>query len=165
VVAVHQDDEALPAGLGALYVPGGFPEVHAGELAANAALRAAVRGFASRGGTILAECGGLLWLADDLDGAPMCGVVPARGRMTGRLTLGYREATVAADGVVGAAGDVLRAHEFRYSMVDPGAGTPPAWRIGERREGFAAGRVWASYLHTHWAGTPSVARNLAAAAA
>jgi cobyrinic acid a,c-diamide synthase len=164
VVPVGQDDEALPADVGALYVPGGFPEVHADELAANAALRASVAAFARGGGTVLAECGGLLWLARDLDGRPMCGALPASGRMTDRLTLGYRDAVVAADGSpVGARGTAVRAHEFHYATVEPAAGPRPAWRVGERYEGFAAGGVHASFLHAHWAATPAVAANLAAA--
>ncbi|MFL6138125.1 MAG: cobyrinate a,c-diamide synthase [Frankiaceae bacterium] len=164
VVPIGQDDEALPEGLGALYVPGGFPEVHAGQLAANAALRTAVAAFARSGGTVLAECGGLLWLVRDLDGRPMCGALPASGRMTDRLTLGYRDAVVASAGTpAGAPGDEVRAHEFHYATVEPAAGAHPAWRIGDRYEGFVAGGVHASFLHSHWAATPAVATKLAAA--
>jgi cobyrinic acid a,c-diamide synthase len=163
VVAVHQDDERLPVGLTALYVPGGFPEVYAGELGANDALRAAVRAFAADGGCVVGECGGLLWLAQSLDDEPMCGVVPAHARMTGRLTLGYRDAVVAGDSVLGRTGDRVRAHEFHYSTVEPTVSEQPAWRIGERLEGFATARVHASYLHTHWAGAPELASRLAAA--
>ncbi len=161
VVEVRQDDEVLPDALTSLYVPGGFPETYAGELSANAALRAEVRGFADRGGAIVAECGGLLWLADSLDGLPMCGVVPATARMTDRLTLGYREAHLASSSLLGAQGDVIRSHEFHYSVLEPAAGAAPAWRLGERVEGFATERLHASYLHAHWAGSPALACNTA----
>ncbi|WP_205695692.1 cobyrinate a,c-diamide synthase [Conexibacter sp. SYSU D00693] len=162
-------DEALPEGTGALLLAGGFPEVFGAELGANAALRADVGAFARSGGPVLAECGGLLYLAKELDGHPMCDVVPATARMTGRLQLGYREATAPSDHPVFPAGTTLRGHEFHYSATDPVAGEAPAWRLRargtERAEGFVVGGVHASYLHTHWAATPEVAGRLVAAAA
>ncbi|MGH3410372.1 MAG: cobyrinate a,c-diamide synthase, partial [Streptosporangiaceae bacterium] len=85
-------DEHLPAGCDALVAGGGFPEVYAAELTANSQLRAEVSQRASAGMPIVAECAGLLWLGADLDGHQQCGVLPAAARMTGRLTLGYREA-------------------------------------------------------------------------
>ena len=82
-----------------------------------------------RGRPILAECGGLLYLCAELDGQAMCGVLPARGRMAGRLTLGYREATAATATPWIAAGASLRGHEFHYSAVEPiGAGARPRGR-------------------------------------
>ncbi len=73
-------DEALPPGTAALVLPGGFPEEHVAELSANAPLRAAVAALAGSGAPVHAECGGLLYLCEELDGAPMCGVLPARRR-------------------------------------------------------------------------------------
>jgi cobyrinic acid a,c-diamide synthase len=138
--------------------------VYAAELSANAALREAVRGFAAGGGAVVGECGGLLWLGNELDGRPMCGVVPAAARMTDRLTLGYRLASAAHDSwYTGSAGDPVRAHEFHYSTMTPPAGPRAAWQIGDRPEGYATARVHASYLHTHWAGAPALAGNLARA--
>jgi cobyrinic acid a,c-diamide synthase len=157
VVDVHQDDETLPDGLITLYVPGGFPETYAADLSTNARLRMAVADFAERGGAVVAECGGLLWLAEELDGLPMCGVLPAAARMTDRVTLGYREARLASWSLLGAQGDVVRAHEFHYSVLEPGAGAAPAWQLDGRVEGFASDRLHASYLHTHWAGAPALA--------
>ncbi len=164
VVEVHQDDEVLPD-VGALYVPGGFPEVYAADLSANAALRTSVRDFAAAGGAVVGECGGLLWLAESLDELPMCGVVPASAMMTRQLTLGYRSARAVNDSwYVGGAGDAVPAHEFHYSAITPPSGTRAAWHIGNRAEGFATPNVHASYLHTHWAGAPALASNLARAA-
>ena len=108
-------DERLPDGADALVLAGGFPEVFGAELEANAPLRAEVAAFAQGGRPILAECGGLLYLCADLDGRAMCGVLPARGRMAGRLTLGYREATAATATPWIAAGASVRGHEFHYS--------------------------------------------------
>lgn len=159
-------DEALPDGVSGLVVGGGFPEVYAGELSANAALRGDVAAFAARGGVIAAECAGLLYLARSLDGAPMCGVLAAEARMTPRLTLGYREALAVEGSVLAEAGETVRGHEFHRTLVTPEAGEKAAWEWGRPggtadsgrvREGFVAGGVHASYLHTHWAGNPSAA--------
>jgi cobyrinic acid a,c-diamide synthase len=161
-------DEELPARCGALLLAGGFPEVFGEELSANWALRAEVAAFARAGGPILAECGGLLYLATELDGRPMCDVVGGRARMGERLSLGYREAVATADHPAWPEGTVTRGHEFHYSSIDPSAGEVPAWSLRargtERFEGHVIGGVHASYLHTHWAATPEVAARLVAAA-
>jgi cobyrinic acid a,c-diamide synthase len=161
-------DEELPHGTAALVLGGGFPEVYAPELSQNARLRAAVARLAASGAPIAAECAGLLYLCRELDGVPMCGVVDARARMTERLTLGYREAVAVADTALAAAGSRVRGHEFHRTVVEPGAGAAPAWgltRPVRRAEGFAPGRVHASYLHVHWAGAPQCAARLVAGAA
>ncbi|MFI6149401.1 cobyrinate a,c-diamide synthase [Streptomyces sp. NPDC051109] len=161
-------DEALPDATTGLVIGGGFPEVYAPELAANAPLREAVAGFAAAGGPVAAECAGLLYLARTLDGKPMCGVLDADARMSERLTLGYREAVAVSDSALAATGTRLRGHEFHRTVVEPGAGAAPAWGFThpERRvEGFVQQGVHASYLHTHWAAEPSVALRFAEAAA
>ncbi|NUU24798.1 MAG: cobyrinate a,c-diamide synthase [Streptomycetaceae bacterium] len=150
-------DACLPDGATGLLIGGGFPEVYAGELSGNAALRSAIAAFVARGAPVAAECAGLLYLTRSLDGARMCGVLDADARMTKRLTLGYREATAVSDSVLAAPGTVVRGHEFHRTVVEPGAGRQAAWRWGETLEGFAAGNVHASYLHTHWAGNPGAA--------
>ncbi|MFE9436974.1 cobyrinate a,c-diamide synthase [Streptomyces sp. Midd1] len=154
-------DERLPAGTGGLVIGGGFPEVYAPELSANEPLRKAVAELAFAGAPVAAECAGLLYLARELDGQPMCGVVDATARMHERLTLGYRDAVAVSDSVLAAAGTRMRGHEFHRTVVEPGAGPAPAWgvRAPERRvEGFVQSGVHASYLHTHWASEPGVAR-------
>jgi cobyrinic acid a,c-diamide synthase len=162
-------EEELPERAGALLLAGGFPEAYGAELSDNGALRAEVGAFARQGRPVLAECGGLLYLATDLDERPMCGVVAARASMSESLTLGYREAEADADHPVWPAGCRVRGHEFHYSRLDPPADSPSAWRLrargAERAEGHVTGGVHASYLHTHWAATPTVARRLVAAAA
>jgi cobyrinic acid a,c-diamide synthase len=159
-------DEALPPGTAALVLPGGFPEEHVAALAANTPLREAVRALAASGAPVHAECGGLLFLCESLDGAPMCGVLPATAAMGGRLTLGYRDAVAVTTSPLFQAGARTTGHEFHHSTVTPRAGADPAWgwRGGEP-EGFVAGGVHASYLHTHPAAHPgAVARFVAAAA-
>ncbi|MGX1129667.1 cobyrinic acid a,c-diamide synthase [Streptomyces glaucescens] len=154
-------DERLPEGTAGLVIGGGFPEVYAGELSANEPLRRAVGELARSGAPVAAECAGLLYLCRELDGQPMCGVLDASARMSERLTLGYRDAVAVGDSVLAAAGTRMRGHEFHRTVVEPGAGAAPAWgvRAPERRvEGFVQRGVHASYLHTHWASEPGVAR-------
>ncbi|MGW1919633.1 cobyrinate a,c-diamide synthase [Streptomyces massasporeus] len=154
-------DEELPEGTRGLVIGGGFPEVYASELSANEPLRKAVAELAASGAPVAAECAGLLYLCRELDGLPMCGVLDASARMTERLTLGYRDAVAVGDSVLAAAGTRMRGHEFHRTAVEPGSGAEPAWGVRGPRprvEGFVQRGVHASYLHTHWASEPGVAR-------
>jgi cobyrinic acid a,c-diamide synthase len=148
-------DESLPEA-DALILAGGFPEIFGDELSANTSLRAEIAAF---DGPILAECGGLLYLAKTLDGRLMCGALDVEAHMTDRLTLGYREAVSLSDHPVWPRGTRVRGHEFHYSRVNA-AGN--AWEHQRGREGHVRGLVHASYLHTHWAATPEVANRLVA---
>ncbi|MEU0729359.1 cobyrinate a,c-diamide synthase [Streptomyces sp. NPDC006140] len=154
-------DEELPEGTAGLVIGGGFPEVYAAELSANEPLRKAVAELANSGAPVAAECAGLLYLCRELDGLPMCGVLDAGARMSERLTLGYRDAVAVGDSVLAAAGTRMRGHEFHRTVVEPGSGAEPAWGVRTPRprvEGFVQRGVHASYLHTHWASEPGVAR-------
>ncbi|MGY0487329.1 cobyrinate a,c-diamide synthase [Streptomyces sp. WG-D5] len=156
-------DESLPEGTAAVVIGGGFPEVYAPELSANERLRKAVAELARSGAPVVAECAGLLYLSRSLDGQPMCGVLEADATMSGRLTLGYRDAVAVSDSPLAPAGARLRGHEFHRTVLEPGAGPTPAWgmRLPTRRvEGFVQGGVHASYLHTHWAARPDIAHRL-----
>ncbi|GGL17491.1 cobyrinate a,c-diamide synthase [Mangrovihabitans endophyticus] len=165
-------DTALPDGVRALVVGGGFPEVYAAELSANEPLRAAVAALAASGAPIVAECAGLLWLCRTLDDAPMCGVLDADAAMTPRLTLGYRDAVALTGSPLAAAGERLTGHEFHRTTVhprsglllSPAGGAAWAWR-GADPEGFAGPRLHASYLHLHWAARPRLARRVVQTAA
>ncbi|MER7013377.1 cobyrinate a,c-diamide synthase [Saccharopolyspora sp. NPDC000359] len=151
------NDERLPERTAGLVLPGGFPEQHAAELSANSALRREIAAFATSGAPVHAECGGLLYLAQELDGHPLCGVLDARARMSSRLTLGYRDAVAAADSALFAEGARVSGHEFHRTVLEPGHGPRAAWfwRSGTaQREGFVDHGVHASYLHTHPAGQP-----------
>jgi cobyrinic acid a,c-diamide synthase len=159
-------DEALPEGTAGLVIGGGFPEVYAAELSANESLRADVAALAARGGPIAAECAGLLYLARELDGVPMCGVLDVSTAMSPRLTLGYRAAVAPTDSVLAAAGTRVRGHEFHRTHADPAAGPAPAWQWSATGpEGFVRGGVHASYLHLNWAGGPSMTERFVAACA
>jgi cobyrinic acid a,c-diamide synthase len=152
-------DEALPPRTDGLVIGGGFPEIYAPELSANESLRADVAALAARGAPVAAECAGLLYLARELDGVPMCGVLDVATAMTPRLTLGYRAAVAPTDSVLAAAGTRVRGHEFHRTLATPAAGPAPAWQRSEcGPEGFTHGGVHASYLHLHWAGSPALAQ-------
>jgi len=151
-------DAALPAGVQGLVAGGGFPEVYAAELGANTPLLADVHERVSDGLVTWAECGGLLWLCDQLDGMAMAGVVRASSTMTERLTLGYRIATSTTATPLGAPGLVLRGHEFHYSATDPDGDLFHNGRTTRRGGGgFGNDRMVASYLHTHLGARPDVA--------
>jgi cobyrinic acid a,c-diamide synthase len=157
-------DEALPEGTRALLLPGGFPEVYVDQLAANTAFLTALADHVGAGRPTYAECAGLLVLCEQLDGRPMVGHLPARARMTERLTLGSRKAVAPQDTLVAAAGTEVTGHEFHRTAVDPGYGERPAWTVDGAPEGFATASTVASYLHLHPAGVPSLATGVVDAA-
>jgi cobyrinic acid a,c-diamide synthase len=182
-------DEKLPDGTAGLVIGGGFPEVHAAQLSANAALRSQVAALAKAGAPVLAECAGLLYLARSLDGQPMCGVLGVDAEMTGKLTLGYRDAVAVTGSALAPAGARVHGHEFHrtairmpadastHTGVVPAGATvstvssvsaADAWRWRARgtvvADGFVLGGVHASYLHTHWNGMPGAAGRIVAAA-
>jgi cobyrinic acid a,c-diamide synthase len=169
------EDRGLPAGLDGIYLGGGYPELYAQGLAANAGLKQALKTEAAGGLPIYAECGGLMYLAReirDLEGRvhPMAGVFPFSVRMLPRLkALGYREVTLTADSLLGPAGTTARGHEFHYSEIagEPD-GVPRLYRLTPRRggaavnEGYGVHHVLASYVHLHFGSNPEVARHLVA---
>ncbi|MGJ3508119.1 cobyrinate a,c-diamide synthase [Enemella sp. A6] len=165
-------DRELPAGTAGLYLGGGFPEVYANGLAANTALRTEIREAIAAGLPTVAECAGLLYLCESLDGHDMVGAIEARAAMHPRLRLQYHRAVLGTDSVLGPAGTEVHGHEFHRTRVAPAAGPAPAWLLGDEPEGFTAdpagtGRatMHASYLHTHWAGAPELGVAFAGAVA
>ena len=138
-----------------VYFPGGYPELFARELAAQEALKRQVREYAEDGGRILAECGGMIWLSQAIEGVAggpcgMCGVLPFSATMEGaRLHMGYRR-------IVDAAGRVWRGHEFHYSqLTDPSALPSVAKQYnaaGEEVETplYRYKNVIAGYTHFYW---------------
>jgi cobyrinic acid a,c-diamide synthase len=107
----------------AIYLPGGYPELHAGRLAANSAFLGGLRSAAARDVAIFGECGGYMVLGEgliDADGArhAMAGLLPLETSFAERrLHLGYRAVRVLADGPLGNAGSGFRGHEFHYATV------------------------------------------------
>jgi cobyrinic acid a,c-diamide synthase len=158
----------------ALYIGGGFPELHAAALEANDRLRAAIRAAAAAGWPIYAECGGLMYLARELRlrdrSYRMCGVFDTVVEQTDRPQgHGYVEARVDAANPFFPIGTRLRGHEFHYSRVVEGSASSVLQvergdGLGNGRDALVSGRVWASYLHLHALGTPAWASAFVAAA-
>ncbi|TCC05190.1 cobyrinate a,c-diamide synthase [Kribbella soli] len=156
--------DPLPEATAALYLGGGFPELHAEALSANVELRKQVAAAIADGLPVIAECAGLLYLCRELDGHPMTGVLPATARMTSRLTLGYRTAIAATSTAFFDEGRRVRGHEFHRTTIDLEADVQPAWHLPGGVEGITLPHVHASYLHLHWTATPDVPARLVAAA-
>ncbi|MGV1098555.1 cobyrinate a,c-diamide synthase [Thiovibrio sp. JS02] len=162
-------DRALPEGLDGLYLGGGYPELFCEELSDNRSMRESIRAFAASGRPIHAECGGFMYLCEeivDLNGKsfPMAGVFPAKAAMQARrASLGYREVRLRKDGHFGPAGTVLRGHEFHYSAI--GAMPKGIERLYaatgsgvEFTEGYRLGNTLGSYIHLHFGSAPEAAR-------
>lgn len=151
-------DEA-PGDCDAVFLPGGYPELHAGTLSGCRSFLDGLRAAAKRGTAIYGECGGYMVLGETLidaagDAHAMAGLLPLTASLAQRrLHLGYRQAVLAADGPLGEAGRRFRGHEFHYAtVVAQGPGQPlfaaadaAGHPVGAM--GLAAGKVAGSFLH------------------
>lgn len=164
-------DTSLPEGIGGLYLPGGYPELHARPLSENTAMLAAIRDAVNSGLPTAAECGGFLYLGqtlEDADGAvwPLAGVLPGRGVKVGRLVrFGYAELTAKADSLLFRAGERLPIHEFHH-WDSTDNGTAFSVYKNEKTQwecGFASASLYAGFPHLYWAGTPLPRRFVSAA--
>jgi len=152
-------DEAPAADADAVYLPGGYPELYAGRLAANARFLTGLRDAAGRGAAVFGECGGYMVLGQglvDADGTrhAMAGLLDVETSFAERgLHLGYRRATLSVDGPLGAAGFRYCGHEFHYArVIAEGPGQPLftcANAAGEDMgaTGLVAGSVMGSFIH------------------
>jgi cobyrinic acid a,c-diamide synthase len=161
-------DTDLPPDIDGIYLGGGYPELHAGRLSENAAMRSRIRSWVEGGGALYCECGGFMYMARELiglDGAryAMAGIFPATIIMQDRLNrLGYREATLAADCMFGRCGDRLYGHEFHYSTIkeiDPDVSTVFVLQDG-RNEGYRVGNALGGYVHLHFGQSEKAVRSL-----
>jgi cobyrinic acid a,c-diamide synthase len=156
-------DAVLPAGIEGLYLGGGYPELHAVELAGNHTMLAAIREFSESDRPVYAECGGFMYLTEAIvDGSgrehPMAGVFPTRARMQPRLAaLGYVQPQPNANAIWAQTCENLRGHEFRYSTIDP---MPAAVaRVYEGpAEGYRVRSALGSYIHLHFLSAPDFAK-------
>lgn len=168
-------DEVLPP-LDALVLGGGFPETHAERLAANAAMRSAVRAAAEAGLPMYAECGGLMYLSRSIAWRgrtwPMCGVLPVDIEVCATPQgHGYAEVTVDRPNPFFPEGTRLRGHEFHYSRISAGdLGMDTAFAVTRGRgawpgrDGLAWRNVLATWVHVHATGTPQWAIGVVRAA-
>ena len=117
------DDEPPHEDADAVYLPGGYPELHGARLAGAGKFLAALRRAAERGAVVYGECGGYMVLGERLvdgDGVShrMAGLLPVETSFESpRLSLGYREVELSEDGVLGRRGARFRGHEFHFASV------------------------------------------------
>lgn len=162
-------ESSVPKGCDALYLGGGYPEVHAEVLSENRSMLQSVADFCQSGRPVYAECGGLIYLSHgvEIDDSrwPLVGVLPSWARMLEkRKALGYIEVTLQRSSLFGDCETRLRGHEFHYSELnsDPVGvdGWQSAYRLRQNRsgnccdEGYQRGLVLASYAHLHLASKP-----------
>jgi cobyrinic acid a,c-diamide synthase len=164
-------DAAAPEGVGGVYLGGGYPELHASDLAANRTMLRSLRALARRGAAVYAECGGAMYAGAGIEDAEgrrhrLAGLWPGWTTMRRRrLKIGYREARAQPANLFYPL--TVRAHEFHCSE-ERRPSRQPAWEVLDeagRSEGWAAGRVLASYLHLHLGAQPGLARRLVEACA
>lgn len=165
-------DTALPENIGGLYLPGGYPELHAKELSENTSLLREIKQKIESGLPTAAECGGFLYLGQSLTDAegqswPMAGVLPGEAKDAGRLVrFGYAALSADSDSMLFRAGENFPIHEFHHwdstangtALAAKKPVGAAAWRCGFIDEHFYAG-----FPHLYWAGTPLPQRFAAAA--
>lgn len=158
-------DPALPEEVQGIYLPGGYPELFAGQLGGNTGMLQAIRAAVAADIPVYAECGGLIYLTEGLEqGADFAGIFPLRARMLPRRkALGYRQAELLEDCLLGRQGTVVRGHEFHYSELgEMPATVERVYRVSRRGEllgleGYRTGSCLASYLHLHFGSNPGLA--------
>ena len=168
------NDASLPSGLDALYLGGGYPELHAKQLSGNQQMLEEVRAFAASGRPVYAECGGMLYLSENLsvdEGSyAMAGVLPLSMQMTDRLVqFGYVTIEFTEDCLLGRKGTIVRGHSFHHSQIASQGKIATNYHVQyslsgkEDMEGFGQGNLLASYIHLHFRANPAVAENFVAA--
>lgn len=159
-------DGGLPPDIAGIYLPGGYPELHAERLSMNVGMKRAIMSAIRGDMPVYAECGGLIYLSEGLeDAGDFVGAFPARSRMLPkRKALGYRQVETCADSVIGPAGTVARGHEFHYSEIAVlPDGIQRHYRVTRQgcelaAEGYCSRNCLASYIHLHFGSNPAIAQ-------
>lgn len=166
------NDKNLPSDIDGIYIGGGYPEIYAKELEANASLKGQIKKLAEDGMFIYAECGGLMYLTEgiiDLEGRvhEMVGIFPAKARMLNkRKSLGYVSVETIDDTILAQRGSKIRGHEFHYSEIEMPDAIKRAYKVtkastgDEWFEGYCYKNVVASYVHLHFASNMKLAKNI-----
>jgi len=162
------EGETVPADADGLYIGGGFPEEFAAQLAADEQVKASFRDAIRSGLPTLAECGGFMYLTEQLvttdsQAFPMVGLIPGTVTMQKKLAaLGYREVRGYEGNFLLNSGEEARGHEFHYSTFQSREELTPAYETkglrGVKAEGYLAGNLVAGYTHLHFASNPGIVR-------
>ncbi|MBD2203680.1 cobyrinate a,c-diamide synthase [Calothrix sp. FACHB-1219] len=161
-------DSELPENVQGIYFGGGFPEVFAQQLSENISLRKSVKNAILQGIPTIAECGGLMYLCEQIidfagESWPMLGILPTSAEMGGRLTLGYRRAVALQDSLLINYGTNIYGHEFHRSRLKIPPNQPLfetyrydcAENMGDEGWNLPA-NIHASYIHLHWGATVEI---------
>jgi cobyrinic acid a,c-diamide synthase len=152
--------------LDTIYIGGGFPEINLKELAANSELKAEIKKLAEDGMPIYAECGGMMYLSDNvtLNGKKyaLTGILPIEIKMHNRPQgHGYSEAIIDRENPFYEEGTIIKGHEFHYSKIynyDPGIESTLSVQRGtgsiNNRDGLIYKNVFAAYIHLHALANP-----------
>jgi cobyrinic acid a,c-diamide synthase len=171
-------DPGVPDGVDAVYIGGGYPELHAEALARNTSMLSSVRAWAEAGRPLYAECGGLMYLSQGILGFDdhffaMTGVFPFKTRMMKKPRLAYREIVLNKDCILGSQGQECRGHEFHYSDILQGTAVPDEGQgaklysvrdkdgLNAPGEGFSMKNTLASYIHVHFGSNLGIAERFA----
>jgi len=143
-----------------VYLGGGYPELHAKELAKNKKTMESIKSFSDNGGKLYAECGGMMYLSKGIHTAKgfsrMTGIFDAECEMCEkRQALGYVRAKLVADCSFGKVGQINIGHEFHYSKLRKSAETPmyELTRVTDGKkssDGMMKNNTFASYTHLHF---------------
>ncbi|MEW6713600.1 MAG: cobyrinate a,c-diamide synthase [Nitrospirota bacterium] len=181
-------DSKIPDDADALYIGGGYPEIYAEQLSGNKSMLASVKNWSDEGKPVYAECGGFMYLTEGIwtnkraiDNNPlppfskgefyeMAGIFPFETQMKAKLSkLGYREAVLKQDSILGEKGMTLRGHEFHYSEIaDRTQNTEPKTHIYKLKdgagnalldEGYMVKNTFGSYIHIHFGSNKKIAGN------
>ena len=166
----------LPADVDGIYLPGGYPELHAERLAANSSMLDSIREAVADNMPVYAECGGFIYLTEGMEvtepATPIdfAGIFPVRTRMLSqRKALGYRQVECLSGTVIAVSGTAARGHEFHYSEICPMPEhiercyhvTRQGADLGA--EGYRFRNCHGSYIHLHFGSNPAIAPAFAGA--
>lgn len=154
------DDESLPQNIQGIYLGGGYPELYARKLSENISMRTSVREALERGVPCIAECGGFMYLTEDIAGFPMVGFLPGKSYDTGKLTrFGYVRIKASHDNMLCMAGDEISGHEFHHWDSEfPGDSFRAHKKSGKSRDCIHATQtLYAGYPHFHFYSNPGFA--------
>jgi cobyrinic acid a,c-diamide synthase len=154
------EDEALPQNLDGIYLGGGYPELYLKELNSNKGMLCSIRDAVQGGLPCIAECGGFMYLLENIEGVPMAGALPGGCSNTGKLQrFGYVTITAEKDNMLCKKGESIRAHEFHhYDAENAGSDFTAEKSSGKSwQAAIATDTLYAGYPHFHFYSNPAFA--------
>ncbi|HDS46204.1 MAG TPA: Ni-sirohydrochlorin a,c-diamide synthase [Methanomicrobia archaeon] len=163
-------DSKLPEGVDALYIGGGFPELYAKQLSANTQMLESVKSFYEHYGVLYAECGGLMYLMEELeyqgDRFKLCGVLNGSVTFGDKRVVNYVVGEIQKDCILGVKGCRFKGHEFHHAELELDDSSEFAYKllrgegIRDGMDGIISKNCLASFVHLHAASYTEFAKNL-----